>query len=376
MSLKKQISSSMNRYSNIHFIGCGGAGMAPLANIMLQKGFQVSGSDLQSNVKTDTLKNAGLTIFTGHDPSNIPAADNTLVVYSSAVSNDNPELSRALERGLRCLRRGAMLAEVAEGYKRSVAIGGSHGKTTVTAMLTHIMLSCTDGCGYMIGGKVNGWEANSAAGNGDVFITEVDESDGTIALISPYLGLITNIEDDHSWSVGGSEVLMENFYRFAGQSNHLIRFDDKKNEGLFQEFDNSRANLNLCSSLLGSTESRPSALKSNSDGGGRKSLEPFVPLVTTLVINSAIALNQYSLPPEWGEYQCLNGILAINAALYLDVEQNDAIKALCSFPGVARRMTTWLDNDNLTVIEDYAHHPTEVAVAIKTLRKRFPKHHL
>jgi UDP-N-acetylmuramate--alanine ligase len=318
----------------IHFIGCGGAGMAPLANIMLQQGAQVSGSDLQTNAKTIALAAAGATIFTGHNAINIPVDKNTLVVYSSAVGNDNPELAQAKKQGLRCLRRGAMLAEVAASYKRSVAIGGSHGKTTVTAMLVHIMRSCNTDCGFMIGGKVNGWNSESAAGNGDIFITEVDESDGTIALISPWLGLITNIEDDHSWSVGGREVLMANFRQFAEQSNHLIRFDDKATEELLQRTTNG------------------------------------------LVIDSNVALQQYQLPPEWGEYQCLNGILAIQAAVYLGIAAVDAQNALFSFPGVARRMVCWLESDDLTIIEDYAHHPTEVAAVLKSLRSRFPRHHL
>ena len=324
----------MHKNNKIHFIGCGGAGMAPLANIMLQKGYQVSGSDLQANAKTIALTKAGATIFTGHDAANIPLDDNTLVVYSSAINNDNPELSQAIKCGLRCLRRGAMLAELAAGYRRSVAIGGSHGKTTVTAMLTHIMRSCSVDCGFMIGGKVNGWDKDSAAGNGDIFITEVDESDGTIALMSPWLGLITNIEDDHSWSVGGREVLMANFRRFAGQSKHLIRFADDETAELLQ---------------------RPA---------------------NGLVIESMIALQEYQLPSEWGEYQCLNGIIAINAAIYLGIRADDALNALFSFPGVARRMVNWLESEKLTVIEDYAHHPTEVAVVLKSLRSRFPEHHL
>ena len=324
----------INAYKRIHFIGCGGAGMAPLANIMLQQGYQVSGSDLQTNAKTIALATAGATIFTGHEATNLPLDDNVLIVYSSAVGTDNPELAQAKKRGLCCLRRGAMLAELAAGYKRSVAIGGSHGKTTVTAMLVHIVRSCNADCGFMIGGKVNGWDRESAAGNGDIFITEVDESDGTIALISPYLGLLTNIEDDHSWSVGGREVLMANFCRFAEQSKHLIRFDDAETEELFAHHDNG------------------------------------------LVIAATTAIQQYSLPPEWGEYQCLNGVLAINAAVHLGITAAAALNALFTFPGVARRMVTWLEREELTVIEDYAHHPTEVAAVLKSLRSRFPEYHL
>lgn len=330
----KKIKLNPVAYDTVHFIGCGGAGMAPLANIMLQKGCHVSGSDLVLNAKTDALEKAGATIFSRHNTNNLPATDNTLVVYSSAVANDNPELVMAIKRGLRCLRRGAMLAEVAAGYKRSVAIGGSHGKTTVTAMLTHIMLACSEGCGFMIGGKVNGWVADSAAGNGDIFITEVDESDGTIALMSPSLGLITNIEDDHSWSVGGRAALMDNFRRFSAQSSYLLRFHDSAAEALLQR----------------------------SESG--------------LVIHAADALQKYQLPPEWGEYQWLNAILALNAAAYLGIAVDDALHALANFPGVARRMVTWLENDELTVIEDYAHHPTELAAVLKTLRQRYPKHHL
>ena len=317
-----------------HFIGCGGAGMAPLAHIMLQQGCQVSGSDIQDNYQTAALQAAGAVITIGHAAANLPVAESPTVIFSSAVKEDNPELLLARQHGLQCLRRGNMLAEIADSYRRAVAIGGSHGKTTVTAMLTHILRHRQLDCGFMVGGKVNGWQCAAAAGDGDIFVCEVDESDGTIAAAAPYLGILTNIEDDHSWSVGGQEALLNNFRRFARQSARLLCF---------------------------------SATAQKLMGSGIENM---------LVLEPAECLMRYELPAEWGEYQRLNGCLAIQAAHYLGVAVESAVTALHSFPGVARRMITHLDTPKLTVIEDYAHHPTEVAAVLQTLRRRFPQHHL
>lgn len=308
--------------------------MAPLALIMLQRGLDVSGSDLVKNLKTDYLESSGAKIFAGHNANNLPDnPESLLVVYSSAVKSDNPEMRKALELGIPSIRRGEMLARLAETYQRPVAISGSHGKTTVSAMLVHILLENGVECGYMVGGKINGRETSSAAGNGDIFVTEVDESDGTNALVSPYAGLVTNVEDDHAWSVGGREKLFNNFSIFAGQSENLIYFNNDIQNKLFAGH----------------------------------------PRATIL---SSEKISDKLLPPEWGRYQKLNAELAVQAAVMLGVDSDNAYRAVSNFPGVARRMVTHYSSDHITIIEDYAHHPTEIQAALETVRNLYPHHHL
>lgn len=324
----------------IHFIGIGGAGMAPIAGILHELGITVSGSDLSCNSLTRQLTAAGVQIKAGHSPDNLPNKADA-VVYSSAVKPENPELIKAKQLCIPLIRRGDMLGRLAAKYQRPVAISGSHGKTTVTAMLTHILLKNNIDCGYMIGGKTADSSPSSTAGNGDIFVTEVDESDGTHTCISPYLGLVPNVEDDHSWSVGGSNKLYQNFSTFGRQSRHLITIDGGTTRELFKNHPN-------CTYV----DYAKSIAKGNITGLAGK------------------------LYQEWGDYQLFNAALAVKAAEKLGLEAKAAGSALNSFPGVARRMTVHFSSDQVSLVEDYAHHPTEVRVAIAALRKRYPEHHL
>ncbi len=303
--------------------------MGPLALIMAARGARISGSDLVDNKFTQMLRRAGAEIHAGHHASNLVDTV-TKVVYSSAVSRDNPELALALERGLPALRRGEMLGEVAATYRRPVAISGSHGKTTITAMLSHIIRGAGIDCGYLIGGKLNAGNS-SAAGDGDIFITEVDESDGTHVFIHPWLGIVPNVEDDHAWSVGGEEQLFENFRRFGSQCRSLIYLEQPTPRRLFAEHPHATA------------------------------LSPDTPSFD---------------PVEFGGFLGMDAALAIAAAAELGIAEEDARRILHSFPGVARRMTLHAASPERTVIEDYAHHPAELKCSLELLRQRYPKHHL
>lgn len=315
---------------HVHFVGVGGAGTAPLAGIMLRKGCRVSGSDLISNKATEELRREGAQIFTGHSAANLPP-ETQLLVHSSAAARDNPELRRAHELNIPCLRRGEFLAELASLYPRSVAVCGCHGKTTITAMLVWIMRECGIPCTCLIGGKPNGFPAWGTAEN-DIFITEADESDGTNALFAPFIGVVSNVEDDHSWSVGGTEKLMANFSRFARQSENLIYRPEGKAAELFRDHPNA------------------------------------YPL-------NAAALSKYR-DVKFGGFMQSNAALAGFAAEKLGVSREAAVRAVSSFPGVARRMTVHFASPALTLIEDYAHHPTEVACSLALLRQNYPQHHL
>lgn len=319
-----------NLPQRIHFVGIGGAGMAPLAEIMLARGAAVSGTDREPNEKTAHLAALGAAFHAGHGAEFLPE-ETELVVYSSAVTVENPERKRAAKLGIPQLRRGEFLARLASLYRRPVAISGSHGKTTVTAMLTHILVHTGRKPGFLIGAAVNGGDSASAGTGDDLFVMEVDESDGTHTLVHPHLGIVPNIEDDHSWSVGGEVQLFANFRKFAFQCEHLLYYPGAHPDELFAD--------------------HPAAIRLEFPEPG-------------------------AFGGRWFGFQARNAKLAVAAAGRLGVDAAEAEKALADFPGVARRMSVHYRSDTLTVIEDYAHHPTELASSIETLRLAYPEHHL
>ena len=312
----------------IHFIGIGGAGMAPLAEMLLAKGVRVTGSDLVLNGKCRELAEAGAEIFIGHRRENLPA-DAKMVVFSSAVPDDNPERRKAAELGIPAMRRGEFLAFFLSFYRRVAAVSGSHGKSSVTAMLAHILTGCGIDPGFMIGAAVSGSRSASVGKGDDIFVTEADESDATHKLLSPYLGIVPNVDDDHAWSVGGKEALLNNFRAFASRSRHVVCFEPE------------RALLSSCSD------------------------------VTVLPL------------PEKGfvfagfrGFMAVNARLAVAAAVLLGCREEEAVRAVSTFKGVRRRMTVHRNDSGCVVMEDYAHHPAEVERSLEFLRLAYPNHHL
>lgn len=334
-------SFSLNRFlppeGCVHLIGCGGAGCAPLARILHQKGFRVSGSDLEENRETERLRNLGITVFIGpHRKENLPAGRVLLVIHTSAADRDgNPELLAAAERGARILRRGEALAAVAALYPRTISVSGSHGKTSVTAMIAWTLRELGAAPGYLIGGSVNTWDSSGEAGGGRFFVTEGDESDGTHALLRSELAVVTNIEDDHVWSLGGIQVLEENFRRFARRADRLLYWAGAVPDRLYAN---------------------------RSDAIRLTSLEPVFPPAMTSAL---------------GDFQLCNLYTALRAVESLGgFSRTSILVALARFPGVGRRMTVHLDTPELKIVEDYAHHPTELRVSLAAFRKTEPARRL
>jgi len=323
----------------VHFIGCGGAGTQPLMKIFHELGYEVGGSDLEESPATEALRGLGLDPKIGHDAANLPpeGCGPVLVVHTSAAVPGNPELDEAMRRGWPCVRRGEALALLTAQFKRVVAVSGSHGKTSITAMIAHILRACGADAGYMVGGKVCGWDFNGAAGDGDVFVCEVDESDGTHSLVSPAIGVVPNVEDDHAWSVGGVEALMANFKRFGLQSRRLLYVGSQSADKLYELHpDSMRMDSSACSAQ-----------------GYLKGLSRAV-------------------SSSWGAYQRLNGAQAVQAAVELGIERQAAEKALDSYPGVDRRMSLRYEGRGVKLLEDYAHHPTELHASLSAIIETNP----
>lgn len=322
-------SPSSHLQKKLHFVGIGGAGMAPLALLACSLGCRVSGSDREANGKTSELRDRGIRVDIGHRADNLPS-DAELLVYSSAVAEDNPERAGACRRGIPQIRRGEFLAVLANFYRRVVAISGAHGKSSTTALLSHILNSVGKNPGFLIGAEMNGIGSFSSGGSErDIFITEVDESDGTHTFIKAELGIVPNVEEDHAWSVGGAAKLLDNFKHFAGNCRHLIYYAGTYPDRLFAQ--------------------HPSAERLTDQ------------------------------PTEYAGFfgfQAANARLAVAAAEYLGIPRGRAEAAARAFPGIGRRMTVKYDSPKLTVIEDYAHHPSEIAAALQLMRRKYPERHL
>lgn len=316
-------------WKSVHLTGIGGVGMTGIALILDDLGYIVTGSDEECSKNTDLLISRGIKVSIGHHPDNLPK-ECDLLVYSSAVQESNPERKKAFGNDITQIQRGLFLAQLANQFNSVVSIAGSHGKTTVSAMLSHILLQTGYNCGYLVGGKLNDHPLPAQAGDSSILITEVDESDGTQAQMHSTIGIISNIEDDHSWSVGGVDKLYQCFKTFGMQSNTLIVEDSQITKELFVDHPN-------CEFISFSTNIPGLELK------------------------------------VYGRHNRFNATLAVNAALALGVEMLAAIEAINTFTGVDRRQSIRFDAHSIKVIEDYAHHPSEVRETIAALRELNPK---
>ena len=306
----------------LYFTGIGGAGMAPLAQLALETGDVVSGSDSALSPKSAHLKELGAQVFAGHKAEQLPP-DTDLLVYSSAIPEDNCERLRARELGIPQLRRGEFLGEFSRRFKRVAAVSGSHGKSSITAMLTTILERCGCNPGALIGAaRLEGESA--MIGNGDIFVTEVDESDGTHIFVEPYLGIVPNIDGDHEWSVGGEKALLRNFRLFGINSRILLIPDTPE----LKEFYAFLPDVRVCPQ-----------------------------------------------PAEFGDFKgfmAKNAALAVEAAVILGVEREKAAEAVTHFAGIERRMNFLKKSGETIFLEDYAHHPTEVASSLELVRSLYP----
>jgi UDP-N-acetylmuramate--alanine ligase len=313
-------------WQRVHLIGAGGVGMTGLGLILAQRGVQISGSDEAESRNLARLREHG-PFAVGHAAAHLPATD--LVVYSSAIPAENPELAAARARGLLCLRRGEFLAELARCFPLVVAIAGSHGKTTVTAMATQVLRAAGRQPAYLIGGDPGDGAPPAAAGAGQVLVTEVDESDTTQALMRSTYAIVTNVDDDHCWSVGGEEALRECFRTFARRSACLVTNDTPELRDLFA--------------------GHPDAIYCG-------------------------AAAQAQVPPLRvpGQHNRGNAALVLAVAARLGVPLATAQAALAEFVGVQRRLTLRHEVGGVRVVEDYAHHPAEVRASLAALREQYP----
>jgi UDP-N-acetylmuramate--alanine ligase len=349
----------------VHFVGIGGAGMSGIARILLARGVPVSGSDARESATSAALRAAGATVHIGHSADNVAAVDT--VVVSTAIRDANPEVVEAHRRGLRVLRRAAALAAVMAG-RRGIAVAGTHGKTSTTSMLVTAAQACGADPAYAIGGDLiaragNGGAAeqgvNAADGTGDLFVAEADESDGSFLLLSPYAAVVTNVEADHLDQHGTAEqvaIVFEQFARRIDPDGFLAYCADDPGARRTARAA-AAAGLRTRSYGLESGDLRLAELTEDATGTTWRPVLDGAPLPVPPV-----------RIPVPGRHMALNSAAALLTGLGLGLPAAGLVGGLGRYAGVRRRFELRGSAGGVTVYDDYAHHPTEVAAQLRAAR--------
>jgi len=355
------MSERMRRIGLIHLIGIGGAGMGGIAEVLVNLGYQVQGSDLRANAVTARLAKMGVRIFIGHAAAQVSGAD--VIVVSTAVAADNPELLAAHEARIPVVRRAEMLAELMR-FRQGIAVAGTHGKTTTTSLVASVLAEGGLDPTFVIGGQLKSAGANAKLGTGRYLVAEADESDASFLHLQPVIAIVTNIDNDHLGTHGGDfEKLKQSFVEFL----HNLPFyglavlctDDANLREVLPQVGRPMiryglgedADLGVAGLERHGAQTRFQALRA-----GRKPL--------------AITLN---LP---GLHNVRNSLAAIAVATELEVEDAAIQRALAAFEGIGRRLETvgevTTPAGQVTIVDDYGHHPTEIEATIEAARQAWP----
>jgi len=336
----------------IHFIGIGGIGMSGLAQLFLEKDFEVSGCDIKDSERLSFLKNKGAKIYLGHDPSHLKEQE--IVVYSSAIKEDNSELQEAKKRNIRIMRRAEALAEIIKDEKL-ITVSGAHGKTTTSALVAHILKEVGFSPSVVVGGIWLNLNNSACLGKDKLFVIEADESDGSFLYFKPDYSIITNIDFEHMDYYKDMEKLLATFLDFINnihQDGCLIACAENKN---------------ICSIL--NKVNRKKILY-----GLDSKLDIYAKNIELIDLSSSFDcifkgdyLGRFFLPLG-GIHNVLNSLAVIALAKELGIENEDIKKALSTFKGTRRRIETKAFINGILFLDDYAHHPTEIRATLEAIR--------
>ncbi len=340
----------------VHFMGVGGAGMAPLAELVLRTGGTVSGCDLARSPATERLEAMGMTFHHGHDPAHVVGA--AALVATSAVPPDHPELEAARSANVPVVKRAVALAQWAAG-RRTVAVAGTHGKTTTTAMAAHVLERAGADPTAVVGGRVSGWGGNLRPGSDDLFVVEADEYDRSFLALSPSVAVVTNVEADHLDVYGDLNGVRESFSSFVARlAPDGVLWVCADDHGA------ARAGVSGGSRTRSfglSAGSQLRAVDMERDAGGSR----------FSVVADGRPVGQFFVPVP-GLHNVRNALAAIGAGRSLGATWDQARSGLAAFKGVGRRYEVLGAASGVTVIDDYAHHPTEVTATLAAVRRANP----
>jgi UDP-N-acetylmuramate--alanine ligase len=344
----------------IHFVGIGGIGMSGIAEVLMNLGYTVQGSDASDNANVKRLRDKGAKVFIGHEGKHVDGAE--VLVVSSAIKRDNPELVAARERRLPVVRRAEMLAELMR-LKSCIAVAGTHGKTTTTSLVAALL----DGAGFdptvINGGIINAYGTNARLGLGDWMVVEADESDGTFLKLPADIAIVTNVDAEH----------LDHFKTFAAVQDAFRAFIENVP---FYGFAVMCTDHPIVQRLVGRIEDRrivtygenPQADVRLTDLDNTDGRQRFTVLFRDRAGQTIHAIKDLVLPMP-GRHNALNATSAIAVAHELKIPDDTIRKALAAFGGVRRRFTRAGDWNGVTIIDDYGHHPVEIAAVLKAARE-------
>ena len=358
MSSKIQTQPVFGRTRHLHMVGIGGIGMSGIAEILLLRGYKISGSDQNRSETTDRLEQLGATIFYSHQASNIEGAD--VVVYTSAVTaEENIETKEALDRKIPVIKRSEMLAELMR-TKFGIGIAGTHGKTTTTTMAGHVVQAGNFDPTIIVGGRVHSFDkTNAVVGKGDIIIVEADEYDRTFLKLSPSMVVITNIEAEHLDTYANLDEVKNAFIRLANRvpfyGTAIVCLDSPEVRSILPHLERKTLSYGY------NPQAQIRAVNIESDA--------FVTTFTVLAEGDELGEVTLHAP---GDHTVKNALAAVAIGLELGMAFGDIKTGIEKFEGVFRRFQPKYVDENLIVIDDYAHHPTEVQATIKGARQGWP----
>jgi UDP-N-acetylmuramate--alanine ligase len=353
-----------HKVKHLHFVGIGGAGMSGIAEVLLNLGFQVSGSDIGKNVATRRLKQLGATVYLGHADQNLTDAD--VVVISTAVGNDNPEVLAARSRHIPVVPRAMMLAELMR-LRQGIAVAGTHGKTTTTSLTASVLAKGGFDPTFVIGGKLNSSGSNAKLGTGEFIVVEADESDASFLHLQPIIAVITNIDADHMETYGHDfEKLKQAFVDFVEHlpfyGRAMLCIDDANVREILPRISKPVTTYGL------SEDAQIRAVNVRHQGGQMRFTAQCRhngnPRDLDITLNLA------------GMHNVLNSLAAIAIALEVGVSDHAIVAALAEFEGVGRRFQRYGEvalpsGGSFTLIDDYGHHPAEMRATLSAVRGAF-----
>jgi len=356
----------MRRVRRVHFIGIGGAGMGGIAEVLHTLGFEVSGSDLHANAMTQRLQNLGVRIDTGHDPHHVEGCE--VVVTTTAISEDNAELASARKRHIPVVPRAQMLAELMR-FRHGIAVGGTHGKTTTTSLVASVLAEGGLDPTYVIGGRLIGSGVNARLGASRYLVAEADESDASFLYLQPMMAVVTNIDADHLETYGGdfqrlTRTFLDFLHRLPFYGQAILCYEDPTIRELLPEIAKPVTTYGFSEKAdVFATDVRHQGPRTHFRVH-RSDRDQALDVVLNLP----------------GRHNVLNALAAISVARELDVDDAAVARALAGFQGIARRFqdyeTLRSPAGPVHLIDDYAHHPREIAATVQAVRASWPDRRL
>lgn len=340
---------------NIYLIGIGGVGMSALARVLKHRGLNVSGSDSKSSVQTAALCQEGIDVFIGQATSQVMNAD--IVIYSSAIRENHVEMLAAREQGCRIFHRAEVLSSLFNAANTSIAVTGTHGKTTTSSLISYLLTALDKDPTCLVGGNVMNFGTNTLLGNPDFFVSEVDESDGTHEMYAPNYSVITNLEEDHLDHYSNLDALTKSFAKFMGNTKNpgliIYNGDDLVLENLVKDSGKPKVSFGFAKKCDFSAQN----VVHTSFGSEFELFEA----------GFFVARLKLSVP---GRHNILNALAAVTTLIQLGISPEEIAPFLAEFKGAGRRLEVKWESSELLIVDDYAHHPTEVRAVIDALREQ------